>query len=341
MSVTTEFKDKIEEMLIGKGLNINAVKYPIPNVHNAWKDADGNLVIPATDIDTGLYSIHNSANGDIFNVGVKKNYEIIQYVEAFSALQDIAKVTDVKLVNGGLWNKGAEAFIQFEIPGLMDIGNGGDQVVRRLTAISSHSGQYAFVIALTPFRMFCSNQINAMFRDAKKQMKKGLVSMIRMKHTPGARTQIENIGQWMKIVDGKFEAVNETYNRLLDIRVNSEEIVGKVFSEVFKHKKDSEKSKTMVKKQVTEAVARFNDADAGRTDKNTAWNLYNSIQGTFQHAPLKKSIHHERSVLIGNIASKSLEAAGSVFDICSNINTDPTLYPVDKDIVSMMDGIHF
>jgi hypothetical protein len=339
MTVAAEFKAKIEEMLTEKGLNITAVKHPIPNVHNAWKDEHGNLVIPAADINSGLYSIHDQANGNIFNVGVKKNYSIIQYVEAFSALQDIAKVTDIKLVNGGLWHGGAEAFIQFEIPGLLDVGNGGDQVARRLTAISSHSGQYAFLIALTPYRLFCANQINAIFRDAKDRMKKGIVSMIRMKHTPGARVQIENIGQWMKIVDGKFEGVNENYNRLLDIRVSSEEIVGKVFSEVFKHKKDSEKSKTMVKKQVTEAVSRFNDADGGRIDKNSAWNLYNAIQGTFQHAPLKKSLYHERSVLVGSIAGKSLEAAGSVFDICANVNTDPTLYKVDTDIMNMMDGI--
>ncbi len=339
MSGTTLFKDQIEEMLTNRGLNIHAVKHPIPNVHNAWKDAEGNLVIPAKDINSGLYSIHNNDNGRIFNVGVKKNYEIIQYVEAFSALQDVAKATDMKLVDGGLWHGGAEAFIQFEIPGLLDVGNGGDKVARRLTAISSHSGQYAFLIAMTPFRLFCQNQINAIFRDARNNLKKGIVSLLRMKHTPGARVQIENIGQWLKIADGKFVGTNENYNRLLDIRVSSEEMVGKVFSEVFKHKKDSEKSKTMVQKQITEAVKRFNDADEGRTSRDTAWNLYNSIQGTFQHAPLKKTLNHQRSVLVGNIAGKSMDAAISVFEICSNVNTDPTLYKVDNDIMKMMDGI--
>jgi len=339
MSATTEFKDKIEEMLIGKGLNIHAVKHPIPNVRNAWKDEHGNLVIPKEDIDTGLYSVQDHASGAIFNVGVKKNYEIIQYAEAFSSLQDIAKVSDIKLVDGGLWNKGAEAFIQFELPGTMEVGNGGDKVNKRLTAISSHSGKYAFLIALTPYRLFCQNQINAVFKDAKNNLKKGIVSMIRMKHTPGARRQIENIGQWLQVVEGRFQGVNDVYNQLLDVRVSSEDMVAKVFSEVFKHKKDSEKSKTMVAKQVKSAIELYNDADGGRVARDSAWNLYNSIQGTFEHAPLKKSLHHQRSVLVGSISSKSFDACSTVLDVCSNVNTDPSRYEIDKDIVNMLGTI--
>jgi hypothetical protein len=337
--MTTLFKDQIEEMLTNRGLNINAVKHPIPNVHNAWTDADGNLVIPAKDINSGLYSIHNNADGNIFNVGVKKNYHIIQYVEAFSALQDIAKATDIKLVDGGLWNKGAEAFIQFELPGTMEVGNRGDVVNKRLTAISSHSGKYAFLIALTPKRLFCENQINAIFRDARNNLKKGIVSMIRTKHTPGARVQIENIGEWLKITEGKFERVTDTYNHLLDIRVSSEEIVAKVFSEIFTHKKDSKRSMLLTKKQVTAVVNRFNDADGGRVERDSAWNLYNAIQGSYEHAPLKKSLHHERSVLVGNIANKSFEAASTIMEICSNVSTNPGLYKVDNDIVNLLDGI--
>ena len=339
MSVTAEFKDKIEEMLVTQGLNIHAVKYPIPNVRNAWKDEMGNLVIPKEDIDTGLYSVQDNDKGTIFNVGVKKNYEIIQYAEAFSSLQDIAKATDIKLISGGTWNKGAEAFIQFELPGTMQVGNRGDMVNKRLTAISSHSGKYAFLIALTPYRLWCQNQINAVFKDAKNNLKKGIVSMIRMKHTPGARRQIENIGEWLQIVEGRFQGITSTYNQLLDIGVSNEEMVAKVFSEVYKHKKDSEKSKKMVEKQVKAAIERFNDADGGKVDRDSAWNLYNAIQGTYQHDPLKKSLHHQRSVLVGSIANKSFDAAVTVMDVCSNINTDPARYKIDADIMGMLGNI--
>lgn len=98
--------ETIFKLLQEKGMDFQAVKHPIPNVANAYRDADNNLVIPARDVDTGLFTVQH---GDkIFNAGVKRNYEVLQYLESFSKLQEIAKVTDAELISGGLWNKGAE-----------------------------------------------------------------------------------------------------------------------------------------------------------------------------------------------------------------------------------------
>ncbi len=77
-------QESINTLLESKGINFEAVKQPIPNVANAWRDEHNNLVIPASDMDTGLFTVQHATNHRIFNAGVKKGYEILQYKESFS-----------------------------------------------------------------------------------------------------------------------------------------------------------------------------------------------------------------------------------------------------------------
>lgn len=330
----------IMDLLATKGIDFEAVKQPIPNVRNAWRDENNNLVIPASDVDTGLFTVQHATNGTIFNAGVKKGYEILQYKESFAKLQEIAKVRDTNLVSAGTWGKGGEAFVQFDI-GEFDVGNGGDKIMKRLTAISSHSSKFAFLIMITPYRLWCQNQITGMQSQAKKEMKRAIKSSMRIKHTKSGNDLIASIGEWLEIVDGQFTSLQNLYNRLNNIRITDQAMIGKVLANLFTVQKDSERSKTMVRNQLTNVVNRFKDADGGKTDKMTAWNLYNSIQGTYQHDPIKETVTHDKSVLVGAVAEKSRLAMEVVVDVCSNQNTDPSKYPVDKDIEILLSEFNF
>lgn len=330
--------ETILKLLKEKGMDFQAVKQPIPNVANAYRDANNNLVIPACDVDTGLFTIQNG--NTIFNAGVKKNYEVLQYSETFAKLQDIAKVTDVELVSGGLWNKGAEANIQFDI-GEFEVGNTGDKIRKRLTAISSHSSKYAFLIMITPYRMWCQNQVTGALSNAKKEMRTAIKSSMRIKHTPNGHQLINSIGDWLSIVDGQFKDLENLYNRLNNIRVTDQEMIARVLGTVFNVQKDSERSKTMVRKQLESFSTRYTDSDGGKTDKNTAWGLYNALQGTFQHDPIKTTVTHDKSVLVGAVAEKSRFAMDVILDVCANKNTDPSLYPVDNDIHNILKEFSF
>lgn len=335
-------KEQIEEFLMNKGLNTTAVKYPMPNLINSYRDSNGNLVIPSKDVDTGLFTINDAENGTIFNSGVKAGYKIIQYAQSFAALQDIAKVTELKLIDGGLWNDGAEAYIQFELPGELQVGNGGDMISRRLTAISSHSSMYTFTLLLTPFRLRCENQINAMRRVTRKRGETYVdnsISMIKIKHTGGGLVQIDNIDQWLTVVNDKFKVTEDMYNRMNETKIKDEVTILKVMSELFKVKKDSEKSKTLLKTQITNVLGTLNNGDGGLTAPDTAWGLYNAIQGTFQHKPLRKITNPIKSVLVGNVAKKSMEAMSVVMEVCCDEKTDPSLYQIDSDIQKLFDEV--
>lgn len=331
--------ETIMKLLKEKGMDFEAVKQPIPNVANAYRDADNNLVIPASDVDTGLFTVQNG--NTIFNAGVKKGYQVLQYSESFSKLQEIAKVTDTNLINAGLWNKGAEAHIQFDI-GEFEVGKGtGDKIMKRLTAISSHSSKFAFLIMITPYRLWCANQVTGMQSNAKKEMRQAIKSSMRIKHTAGGNDLINSIGSWLEIVDGQFKDLENLYNRLNNIRVTDQEMIARVLGTVFNVQKDSERSKTMVRNQLEAFATRYSDSDGGKTDKNTAWGLYNALQGTFQHDPIKKTVTHDKSVLVGAIADKARNAMDVIVDVCANKNTDPSMYPVDKDIQVLLNEFTF
>ncbi len=64
-------------------------------------------------------------------------------------------------------------------------------------------------------------------------------------------------------------------------------------------------------------IDRFNKADDGRLERLTGWNLYNAIQGTFQH-DTKKTAMYEKSILLGTIASQSELSLNVVNDILFN-----------------------
>jgi hypothetical protein len=329
-------KEAIEQYIKDKGLDIEAVKYPIPNLHNSYKDSNGDLVVPARDLDTGFYSINDAKDGRIFNPGVKKNYKILQYAETFATLQDVAKVTDFKFVDGGLWNHGAEAYIQFDLPETIQVGNNGDHIAKRLTAISSHSSKYSFIILITPNRVWCENALPAMFSRVKKEQSEGLKTMFKIKHTTNGRIEIDNVGKWLETVNGQFKMAEEKYNRLAEIKITDRKMVEEVFTRLFKVQADSKRSKTIVQGQVENALARFMDADGGKVERDTAWNLANALQGSFQHAPARKPETHQKSVLVGSIASKGRDAFATVMEICSNVATDPSKYKIDSDIEGML-----
>ena len=67
-------------------------------------------------------------------------------------------------------------------------------------------------------------------------------------------------------------------------------------------------------KMATGMLNRFESADNGNVEKMTAWNLYNAIQGTFQH-DARNTANKNFSILCGGIAGKSREALDNVYDL--------------------------
>lgn len=330
MTEPTLTSQVLKDYMKSKGMNIEATKFPIPNLKNAWKDVDGNLVIPKSDINTGEFTVNNAETGDIFQAGVKENYRIIQYDMAFQKMLDISKATDISMVDGGVWAGGAEAFIQFDLPGTLKVGSSEDQINKRLLAITSHNSKYAFNIIMTPHRLLCKNQINSIRKKARKSN-----NLIYLRHNSADFNKLMDIEHWLKVTNEKFQILEEEYNGLLNMKIQDPEMITKILAKIFTVKKDSKKSKTITNSLVTNVMDRYLEADGIPENRDTAWNLYNAIQGTYQHNPSRKTSNHQRSLLVGSIESKSMTALNTIVEVMENYNT----VEVDEDIERLLSSI--
>ena len=75
-----------------------------------------------------------------------------------------------------------------------------------------------------------------------------------------------------------------------------------------------EEPTTHFENMLTGMINRFNSADHGNVERMTAWNLYNAIQGTFQHDS-RNTANKNFSVLCGGIAGKSQTALNNIIEM--------------------------
>ena len=222
----------------------------------------------------------------------------IQNVDAFSCLGEMAEVADIKFVNVGSWGNGAGVFAQISL-GEMD-------------AIGSRSLQ----LLVTPFRFFCSNQISKAISDAAKNNR-----IISIYHNAHGADRLRELAEAMHTAQGVLESSEVAYKRLADRRITLDEAREAMFR-LFPVPVDSrtgttERIRRTWENKVRGLVGRFNDADGGRMERLTGWNLYNAIQGTFQH-DTKKTAMYEKSVLLGDIRTKSELSLAVVNDVLFN-----------------------
>ena len=109
----------------------------------------------------------------------------------------------------------------------------------------------------------------------------------------------------------------EIYAQLLNTHVNralAYDIIDGLYPVVDKEHK---RSLTIRAHKLMDIYQRYNSADQGRTPVETAWNLYNAIQGHIQHYG-KNTESHQKSVLIGNDSNRAAKAMGFILGITAS-----------------------
>jgi len=297
-------QDQLENILATYDLNYNVGLTPCINPFTMEQE-------------TSDFVVYREDTKQIFKHGVSKSFTPIQNIEAFSCITDLANVQDIEVVKMGHQHGGAGVYAQINLGGDIQIGNRGDKVSRYISFVNSHDGSRAMNIILTPYRYFCANQIAKSIRYANEETANGRAKLISIRHTTSAKLRLEELVETLHIVDGQFETSAQHYNKLAQIKVN-EEYVKEVINKLFPLDGDAGKrSKTIWTNTVNAVKERYYSADGGRGQVNTAWNLYNAVQGTIQHDS-KNTAAKEWSTLFGSIADKSAKALDIVTDICSS-----------------------
>lgn len=246
--------------------------------------------------------------------GCAESFTPIQNRDAFRVLQDMSTVTDLSLVSGKISRNGAIVYGQVSL-GDIDLG-GGDKVGKYLSIYNSHDGSKTMRILFTPRRYFCMNQITPSIKEATKE------EMVCIYHNTNAMVHLEELVCSVNLAKGVFEDTAQLYSKLKNIKITADyvdECVRRLFPEVADRGQSAgglKAANTKRNKKIDKFVTRFQSADQGRVERDTAWNLYNGFQGTFQHDLFPDA--DISSILHGTIADQSALALAVVTEVCSS-----------------------
>lgn len=299
-------QEQVEKALNEKNLNFTASM------------AENYALIDGEYQPTGMYTvIRNDREGAervISGHAFSSRFVPVQNTDAFSVIGDMSQLADIEFAKVGSWGNGAGVYAQISLGNSMDIGATHDKVGRYLSLVNSHDGSRALSVLVTPYRFFCQNQI-------AKAMHEATISgnIVSIRHDIKAETRLNELAATISNANKIFAKTEDQYRRLADKTVTMEE-VREAMARMFPFNPDAEgRTLNNWERKVTNAVNRFNDADNGQLDRMTGWNLYNAIQGTFQHDS-RRTAMYEHSLLFGTIASKSAEA----FQVVNEVLFDGT-----------------
>ena len=294
-----EILNKVHEALEAKELNFNAKMAETFALVNGVYVPTGKFT-PVRDDKTGEDAI---IKGNTFS----DHYVPIQNEEAFSVLGEMADLAEVEFKNVGSWGNGAGIFAQVSLGEITGIGSKGDSVGKYVSLVNSHDGTRSLQLLVTPYRFFCQNQISKAVGEAKRNNR-----LISIHHNIYGQDRLRELASALKYADEVFTESEALYKRLADRVVTMDE-VREVTYRSMQLPGFNLTDKTFERK-LNQLVERFNDADSGELDRMTGWNLYNAVQGAFQHGS-KKTSTYERSLILGRIAQQAENSLDIVKDV--------------------------
>lgn len=266
---------------------------------------------PFGDEPTGNFTSYRTDTKKIFAQGLKKGWTPIQNRDSMRVLAELSKVTDVKLRHFYMFGGGKEICAQIDL-GSHDLGN-GDKVSNYLSMINDHGGGHAYSLWETPYRFFCKNQISGSIADARSRK-----SIVSIRHTASSEERLEVLLKSVHLAHQDFQESLEIYRKLLNTPVNPA-LAYDIIEGFYPPKAEDAgvRGKTIRANKLDDIYMRYNSADQGRTAKETAWNLYNAIQGHLQHYK-KPSDARTKSILIGPDSKRAAQAMAHILAITSS-----------------------
>lgn len=268
------------------------------------------------------------AKGNILGCGFTK-YQTIQNREAFKILEGIAEFYPTMQVEKNyVFDNGAKACCQVNL-GTHTVGT-HDVQEERLTIINSHDGSSPITLSSGMFRMACKNQLHAIHKK----------SFAKFRHTKGGIIRYER-EQIAKVLQQFSEVTSETlglFKELNERTITKEHILASIAKLILKGTSEatSKRQQTIVMDQTAKVLDRLQSADNGLLRRDSAWNLYNAFQGTFQHDPLREPKDRNESAIIGTTKQLSVEALEVISEVTSGDASEYRDLLVQTEIEEML-----
>lgn len=249
--------------------------------------------------------------GNVDNIGVVGNrYQIFQNGEIFSALDTLIDSGEARYAAAGEYDGGAKVWMLLELPNEINVAN--DPHAAFILAKTSHDGSSSVIIKPVIERLFCSNQINKIYRGKNKYT-------YTLKHTSNSKLDVSEIRHIMGLTYDNIQAYSDIANHLLDKEIAREHALN-YFKKVFPLPAHIEESPHHLlsmgeKAQLTRAVTARNTAraiyESSPTQENirgTAFGLWQSIVEYADHGRQNKGATTGIQALSGTSDALKLRA---------------------------------
>lgn len=294
-----EILNKVHEALEAKELNFKA------------KMAETFAFVDGVYVPTGKFTpVREDRKGKesiIAGASFSKHYVPIQNEDAFSVLGEMADVANIDFVNVGSWGNGAGIYAQISLGDVIDVGSTGDRVGKYVSLVNSHDGSRSLQLLVTPYRFFCQNQISKALGEARRNNR-----LVSIHHDIRGEGRLREVAAALTFANKVYEESAVAYKQLADRVITMDEAREAIYRCMIKQDEGLKEKK--FESRATQFIERFNDADGGKLEKLTGWNLYNAIQGAYQHGT-KKTATYEKSLIMGRIAQQAEDSLKVVTDL--------------------------
>ena len=276
---------------------------------------------PVTGAPLPFFATMRKDTGEIFQTGFSERYQVAQNAEAFQAI--VAMGNQASEVNGGLtfakahqFNGGAKVAVTVDM-GVMTIGDPkvGDIIAKRVAFSNSHDGTGAVEIVSAPIRLMCKNGMASISQEAN----------VSLRHTSKVNQKLQIIRNTYLNLKKVFAKTEIVYNKLAARKISKKDFL-EMIELLFpaKGEKGEEETSTRTNNIKTEIAKLYANADDGKIEQNTGWNLYNSVtrynthfSSTRGNNDMEIASNRSKSLLFGSLALKNQKALNIITEALS------------------------
>lgn len=244
---------------------------------------------------------------------VANKYEVVQNIDAFNFFDDAIGRDKAVWQTAGQFGYGHKIFISAKLPITTKVK--GDPVENYLVFSNSHDGSSSVNILFTPIRVFCTNCLQAAFKNSS--------AYLRIRHTKSARTKLSEGIEILKLACEYAIDAQDLYNSLAAVQLGDREVLRYLGSlilttgeqaalELFDDVRGYEKlayrdyltmERTGIStRKANKLATMFDYYQNGVAQKNivgTAWGAYNAVTGYYSNVDNKEGERRMDSLLYG------------------------------------------
>ena len=175
-------------------------------------------------VNNKLAVVKTTPFGDTTVIGVVgKRYQTFQNAEVFSALDSLIDSGEARYAAAGEYDGGAKVWMLLQLPTEVTVAN--DPHAAFILARTSHDGSSSVIIKPIIERLYCSNQINKIYRNSNAYT-------YTLKHTTNSRLNVNDINNILNLSYVNINQYITLGNKLINKQVAREHALA-YFKKVF------------------------------------------------------------------------------------------------------------